>query len=112
MKQYVGLDVSQRETSVCVLNETGHILFEGKAKSDPGALTALLCKRAPHAERIGFLRLLCGDPLAIELALEHGGVPRLQLLIPLVGPCGDPAVFTRGRARLPVHGVNRDRRLV
>ena len=39
MKQYVGLDVSQRETSVCVLNETGHILFEGKAKSDPGAVT-------------------------------------------------------------------------
>ncbi|MEH6952787.1 transposase (plasmid) [Nitrobacter sp. NHB1] len=54
MKQYVGLDVSQRETSVCVLNETGHILFEGKAKSDPGALTALLRERAPHAERIGF----------------------------------------------------------
>ncbi len=38
MKQYVGLDVSQRETSVCVLNETGHILFEGKAKSDPGGV--------------------------------------------------------------------------
>ena len=54
MKQYVGLDVSQRETSVCVVNETGHILFEGKAKSDPGALTALLRERAPHAERIGF----------------------------------------------------------
>ena len=54
MKQYVGLDVSQRETSVCVLNERGHILFEGKAKSDPGALTALLRARAPHAERIGF----------------------------------------------------------
>src|ERR1700733_2817404 len=42
MKQYVGLDVSQRETSVCVVNEAGQILFEGKAKSDPGALTALL----------------------------------------------------------------------
>jgi transposase len=39
MKQYVGLDVSQRETSVCVVNETGHILFEGKAKSDPGAFS-------------------------------------------------------------------------
>ena len=49
MKQYVGLDVSQRETSVCVLNETGHILFEGKAKSDPGALTALLRERAPRS---------------------------------------------------------------
>jgi transposase len=54
MKQYVGLDVSQRETSVCVVNETGQIVFEGKAESDPGALAELLRKRAPHAERIGF----------------------------------------------------------
>ena len=54
MKQYVGLDVSQKETSVCVVNEAGQISFEGKAKSDPGALTALLRERAPHAERIGF----------------------------------------------------------
>lgn len=53
-KQYVGLDVSQKETSVCVVNEVGQVLFEGKAKSDPGALTALLRKRAPQAERIGF----------------------------------------------------------
>jgi transposase len=54
MKRYVGLDVSQKETSVCVVNEVGQVLFEGKAKSDPGALTALLRKRAPQAERIGF----------------------------------------------------------
>ena len=54
MKQYVGLDVSQKETSVCVVSETGQVIFEGKAKSDPGALTALLRKRAPRAERIGF----------------------------------------------------------
>ncbi len=54
MKQYVGLDVSQKETSVCVVDEVGQVLFEGKAKSDPGALAALLRKRAPQAERIGF----------------------------------------------------------
>lgn len=54
MKQYVGLDVSQRETAVCVVNETGQVIFEGKAKSNPGALTDLLSKHAPHAERIGF----------------------------------------------------------
>src|SRR6476646_4905106 len=54
MKQYVGLDVSQKETSVCVVNEVGQVLFEGKAKSDPGALAALLRKRAPRADRIGF----------------------------------------------------------
>jgi transposase len=29
MKQYVGLDVSQKETSVCVVNEVGQVLFEG-----------------------------------------------------------------------------------
>lgn len=54
MRQYVGLDVSQRETSVCVVNETGQAIFEGRAKSDPGDLSKLLRKHAPWAERIGF----------------------------------------------------------
>jgi transposase len=54
MKQYVGLDVSQKENSVCVIDEVGQVVFEGKAKSDPGVLAALLRKRAPQAERIGF----------------------------------------------------------
>ena len=42
MKQYVGLDVSQKETSVCVLDEEGRLVFEGKAQSTPGALTKLI----------------------------------------------------------------------
>jgi transposase len=54
MKQYVGLDVAQKETSVCVLDEMGHIIYSGTAKSHPGALTKLLRKKAPSAERIGF----------------------------------------------------------
>ena len=54
MKQYVGLDVSQKETAICVVDETGKLVFEGRGKSDPGALAALLAKRAPMAERIGF----------------------------------------------------------
>lgn len=54
MKQYVGLDVSQKETAMCVVSETGQLIFEGKAKSDPGALTNLLRKHALLAERIGF----------------------------------------------------------
>src|ERR1700727_2728625 len=54
MKQTFGLDVAQRETAVCVVSETGQLIFEGKAKSDPGALTNLLRKHAPRAERIGF----------------------------------------------------------
>src|ERR1700750_1488095 len=27
MKQYVGLDVSQKETSVCVVDDLGHVVF-------------------------------------------------------------------------------------
>jgi len=54
MKQYVGLDVSQRETAVCVVDEAGKVVFQGKVRSDPGALTTLLRKKAPNAERIGF----------------------------------------------------------
>jgi hypothetical protein len=54
MKQYVGLDVSQKETAVCVVSETGQLIFERKAKSDPGALNNLLRKHAPLAGRIGF----------------------------------------------------------
>jgi transposase len=54
VKQYVGLDVSQKETAVCVVDEDGKVLFEGKAASDPGALARVIRKRAPGAERIGF----------------------------------------------------------
>ena len=48
------MDVSQKETAVCVVDETGRLIFEGRAKSDPGALAALLAKKARHAERVGF----------------------------------------------------------
>jgi transposase len=54
MKQYVGLDVSQKETAACVIDQDGKVLFEGKVASDPGALAKMLGKRAPAAERIGF----------------------------------------------------------
>jgi transposase len=54
MKQYVGLDVSQKETSVCVIDESGATVYEGKAPSDPGALARVIRKRAPTVERIGF----------------------------------------------------------
>ncbi|WP_207763660.1 IS110 family transposase [Mameliella alba] len=54
MKQYVGPDVSQKEASVGVVDETGRPTYQGRVASGPGALAALLGKKAPHAERIGF----------------------------------------------------------
>jgi transposase len=54
VKQYVGLDVSQKETAVCVVDQEGKVLFEGRSASDPGALGKVIRKWAPSAERISF----------------------------------------------------------
>ena len=35
MKQYVGLDVSQDQTSICVVDESGRVLWQGKCASTP-----------------------------------------------------------------------------
>ena len=52
MKQYVGLDVSMEESSICVLDGDGASVFEGSAPSRPEELIKLLRSVAPHAERI------------------------------------------------------------
>lgn len=53
MGTHVGLDVSLKETSVCILGDDGSRLFEGKAPTDPAALARLLRKRAPDLIRVG-----------------------------------------------------------
>ena len=66
MKQYVGLDVSQDQTSICVVDESGRVLWQGKCASTPEAIAATLSSKAPQAERIG----LESGPLSIWLC--HG----------------------------------------
>jgi hypothetical protein len=51
VKQYVGLDVSQKETSVCVVDESGRCVFERKAKSHPGGAMAALAAAIAAAHR-------------------------------------------------------------
>jgi len=53
MKQYVGLDVSQKVTSVCVVDEDGRKLWAGMCASTPEALAATIRGRAPQADRVG-----------------------------------------------------------
>lgn len=54
MKQYVGLDISMEETSICVLDQTGGVTFEGCAPTNPEAIAKLLRRHAGNAERIVF----------------------------------------------------------
>ena len=53
MKHYAGLDVSVKETSVCIVDETGKICREMKVPSHPEDLVAALNDPAWRFERIG-----------------------------------------------------------
>ena len=53
MDHFAGLDVSVKETSVCIVDETGKIVREVKVASEPEALLAVLKNPAYHFKRIG-----------------------------------------------------------
>jgi transposase len=53
MEHYVGLDVSLEETSVCVLDSAGKIVWRGRCPSDPEAIARTVRDRAPFAVRLG-----------------------------------------------------------
>src|SRR3977135_4214068 len=53
MEYYVGLDVSLKQTSICVVDRTGSVVREGVVDSDPEAISAYVRAKAPDAVRIG-----------------------------------------------------------
>lgn len=50
---YVGLDVSLKQTSICVVSETGSVVREGVVDSDPAAIAAFVKSKASDVVRIG-----------------------------------------------------------
>ena len=53
MDYYVGLDVSLKQTSICVVDQTGAVVREGVVDSDPEAISVYVRSKAPDAVRIG-----------------------------------------------------------
>ena len=53
MKSYAGLDVSMEETSVCVVDEQGTLIREGKVSTDPDAIGGFLSGVDVPLERVG-----------------------------------------------------------
>jgi transposase len=53
MDHFAGLDVSVKDTSVCVVDGTGKIVREVKVASEPDTLLAVLTNPAYHFKRIG-----------------------------------------------------------
>src|ERR1700693_2788925 len=53
MDHFAGLDVSVKETSVCIVDDTGRIVREVKVASEPEDLLRILSNPAYHFKRIG-----------------------------------------------------------
>ncbi len=53
MQYYAGLDVSVKETSVCIVDKTGKVIREVKVATKPVAILAVLTEQALAIERIG-----------------------------------------------------------
>ena len=53
MEYFVGLDVSVKDTSICIVDDTGKITREVKVASEPDALLAVLRSPRYHFKRIG-----------------------------------------------------------
>jgi transposase len=53
MDHFAGLDVSVKDTSVCIVDDTGNIVREVKVASEPEALLTVLTSPAYHFKRIG-----------------------------------------------------------
>ena len=75
MDHFAGLDVSVKETSVCIVDDTGRILREVKVASEPEGLLPVLTNPAYHFKRVG----LEAGPLSQWLfsALAEAGLPAI-----------------------------------
>jgi transposase len=54
MKYFAGLDVSMIETSVCIVDQDGAVIREGRAATDPAAINTYLKATGFAFERVGF----------------------------------------------------------
>src|SRR5436305_4139539 len=70
---YVGLDVSLKTTSICVIDDAGAIIWRGKCSSDPDTITAIVRQHAPAAMRVGLETGQLSNWLT--LSLRRRGVP-------------------------------------
>ena len=73
MTYFVGLDVSLEETAICVVDNAGEILREGKAETEPEAISSWLKAVDVAIERLG----LEAGPLSpwLSQSLQVAGLP-------------------------------------
>ena len=75
MNCYAGLDVSLEETMICVVDETGRIVREARAASEPQALIAALQDAGLPLQRIGLEA--CSLTAWLHDELRSAGLPAI-----------------------------------
>lgn len=72
MNMHVGLDISQRTTSICIIDATGQRAWQGSAPTEPGAIVQALREHGASGARVGMET----GPLAVWLyhAIRQQGV--------------------------------------
>jgi transposase len=75
MKYFAGLDVSLQETAICIVDEDGIVIIEGKAASEPDDLVRWLAATGLTIERVG----LEAGPLSpwLHAGLRGAGLPAI-----------------------------------
>ena len=67
MDYFAGLDVSVKETSVCIVDDAGKIVREARVASEPEALLQVLANNTYRFKRVG----LEAGPLSLALQRSH-----------------------------------------
>jgi transposase len=71
MKYYVGLDVSMKKTSICIVNDEAKIVHESVVKADPQELAEVIKKTGFKIELVGFESGALSHYLYKELQLRE-----------------------------------------
>ena len=66
MDYFAGLDVSVKDTSVCIVDDTGRITREVKVASEPDALLQVLRNPAYRFKRIGLEAGRCRNGCSVR----------------------------------------------
>ena len=78
MDHFAGLDVSVKDMSVCIVDDTGKIVREVKVASEPEALLAVRNSRPDSGHRWNVRKVPDADPRTAALRQEKTPVPKRQ----------------------------------
>lgn len=69
---YVGLDVSTKETAICVIDEAGERPWAGKVRTDPDAIAAALARHAAAALKLQMTKTDRNDAYGLARLVRSG----------------------------------------